>query len=315
MTTRAGTRKPTAPSMPSVAVIGPGNWGSSLINALHKARVPVNEIVLPRPSRRPSRGLRFTPFNRARLDASILWLCVPDSSIAEVTSRMVHRLAKRPSQMTGQIVVHSSGALNVGVLDAAAGAGASVASVHPVMTFPTRNPVSLTGVPFGIEADASARRTLNRIVRRLGGKPFALSSSSKALYHAVGMFASPLFVSLLAAAEQIAGLAGMSPAQARSVIAPIVRASLENVFRQGAANSFSGPIARGDLVAIQLHLTNLSAHPILADVYRALSLYALEALPSRNAEGIHRLLARVPAGMSKPNDSERARRVPRSPAP
>ena len=166
------------------------------------------------------------------------------------------------------------------VLEAAAHAGASVASVHPMMSFPTRTPVPLQGVPFGVEADAASRRILNAIVRRIGGRPFAIKAANKALYHAVGVLSSPLLVSHLAAAQQAAALAGFSPRQARRLIEPIARATLDNFFLRGAGKSFSGPIARGDVQTIRLHLQALKPHPILAGVYRSLALYALDALPA-----------------------------------
>jgi predicted short-subunit dehydrogenase-like oxidoreductase (DUF2520 family) len=225
----------------------------------------------------------------------VLWLCVPDAAIAAVTRRLVRRsgaLGSRllGSPLKGQIVVHSSGALSAQVLQAAARAGASVASVHPVMSFPTRTPVPLRGVSFGVEADAGSRRILNAIVRQIGGRPFSIESGNKALYHAVGMLSSPLLVSHLVAAQQAAVLAGFSRRQARALIEPIARATLDNVFLRGAEKSFSGPIARGDVQTIRLHLRALKPHPMLAGVYRSLALYALEALPSPGKRELRRLL-------------------------
>ena len=264
----------------SVSIIGPGNWGSSLAHALGVAGVPVHEVIVP------------ATLNRARLEADILWLCVPDAAIAGVTRRLVRRLAARG--LKGQIVVHSSGALSTEVLQAAADVGASVASVHPVMSFPNRTPVPLRGVPFGVEAEAADRRILHAIVRRIGGRPFPIKAShragAKALYHAVGMLSSPLLVSHLVAAQEAAALAGLSPRQARRLIEPIARATLDNVFLAGAEKSFSGPIARGDVHTIRLHLQALEAHPMLAAVYRSLALYALEALPAQGKEKLRRLL-------------------------
>jgi predicted short-subunit dehydrogenase-like oxidoreductase (DUF2520 family) len=164
-------------------------------------------------------------------------------------------------------------------LQAAAESGSSVGSVHPLMSFPTRTPVALKGVFFAVEADAAASRVLNQLVRRIGGRPFAIKAASKALYHAVGVLSSPLLVSHLAAAYEAAAHAGFSPRQARRLIEPIARATLDNFFRHGPARSFSGPIARGDVDTIRLHLQALKPHPILASVYRSLALYALEALP------------------------------------
>ena len=104
------------------------------------------------------------------------------------------------------------------------------------------------------------------------------------------MLSSPLLVSHLVAAQEAAALAGFSPRQARRLIEPIARATLDNVFLRGAGKSFSGPIARGDVQTIRLHLQALEAHPMLADVYRSLALYALESLPAQGRQTLRRLL-------------------------
>jgi predicted short-subunit dehydrogenase-like oxidoreductase (DUF2520 family) len=277
---------------PSVSIIGLGNWGSSLARALTDAEVPLHEVVVRgrRSARKTVRALPLTDLDRARLEADVLWLCVPDGSIAQVTARLVKRVADRG--LEGQIVVHSSGALSAGVLQAAAKAGASVGSVHPLMSFPTRTPVTVKGVSFAVEADPASSRVLNALVRRIGGRPFAIKAASKALYHAVGVLSSPLLVSHLAAAHEAAARAGFRPRQARRLIEPIARATLDNFFRNGPAKSFSGPIARGDVETIRLHLQALKPHPILASVYRSLALYALDTLPSPGRTALQTSLRR-----------------------
>src|SRR5450631_1034755 len=170
----------------SVSVVGLGNWGSSLAHALNAAGVSLQEVILSSarsgaghsalPGTLLPRTLPLTTLDQAQLKADVLWLCVPDAAIARVTGQMVKRAGKEG--LKGQIVVHSSGALSAQVLQAAARAGASVASVHPVMSFATRVPVSLQGVPFGVEAEAASRRILNAIVRQVGGRPFAVAAGS-----------------------------------------------------------------------------------------------------------------------------------------
>jgi predicted short-subunit dehydrogenase-like oxidoreductase (DUF2520 family) len=263
---------------PSVSIIGLGNWGNSLARALTDAGVPLHEVVVRGRLSARKTSLPLTNLDRAHLDADVLWLCVPDKAIAPVTARLVKRTAGQ--DLAGQIVVHSSGAVSAGVLQPAMNAGASVGSVHPLMSFPTRTPVTLKGVSFAVEANAASSRVLNQLVRRIGGRPFAIKASSKALYHAVGVLSSPLLVSHLAAAYEAAARAGFSPRQARRLIEPIARATLDNFFRNGPARSFSGPIAREDLDTIRLHLQALKPHPMLASVYRSLALYALDILPS-----------------------------------
>jgi predicted short-subunit dehydrogenase-like oxidoreductase (DUF2520 family) len=278
----------------TVSIIGPGNWGISLAHALIAAGVRLDEVIVRRArSASPAkwaRTLPLLPLNRAQLEADILWLCVPDAAIEQVTRRLVARVGKRG--LKGQMVVHSSGALSSEALSAAARVGAFVASVHPVMSFPTRTPAPLRGVPFGVEADAAGRRILNAVVRRIGGRPFVIETANKALYHAVGMLSSPLLVSHLCAAEQTAALAGFSPRQRRRLIEPIVRTTLDNFFLRGPDKSFSGPLARGDVHTIRLHLRALEPHPILAGVYRSLAVSALDVLPACNRKKLRSSLER-----------------------
>lgn len=292
------------PFLPTIAVIGLGNWGTSLAHGLRASAIPPDEVIRTSGSTRPgarARGLPLVNWGQARFEAKIFWLCVPDSAIESVVHRLVGKMetqsgSSRRPPLSGRIVVHSSGALSSTILKGASDAGASVASVHPLMTFPSRIPVSLSGTPFGVEASGRTRSTLHAIVRRLGGRPFDLDDSAKALYHAATVMASPLLVSLLAATEQAAALAGLRPRQARLLLEPIAQATVKNVFARGANNSFSGPIARGDGAVIRLHLQALARHPMLAGVYRALALYALDALPARKRAELRHILRHPASG-------------------
>jgi predicted short-subunit dehydrogenase-like oxidoreductase (DUF2520 family) len=262
-----------------IAIIGLGNWGTSLAAALTHAGLPPREIIVPR--RKPSSAIRTVSWKKAALDARVLWLCVPDSAISEIAVQ----IASRRPDLRGQIVVHSSGALTVNALEPARRAGATVASIHPAMTFPTRSPVPLDGILFGVEtASPAARRTLHQIIRKLGGHSFDISSKNKALYHAAGTLASPLLVCVLTAAIETARLAGLDSKTAGQWVEALATATSRNVFARGPSRSFSGPFARGDAPTIHLHLQALQKHPILADVYRSLALHALNTLPVRNRQ-------------------------------
>ena len=261
----------------SVAVIGAGNWGGSLVAALKHAGAGPVEVV-------GRKGWR-----RAKLDARVIWVCVPDGAIAEVALRIAERRGKEG--LRGQIVLHSSGALTAEVLEAARQAGAKVAGVHPVMSFPTRRVVALDGVMFGVEArDTAVRRELHALVRRLGGVPFAVTAETKALYHAAGVMASPLMVAGLTASMETARLAGLDKKTAAKWVQALAEVSAKNVFSRGPERSFSGPFARGDTGTIDLHLEAMAEHPLLTDVYGALGRYAVERLPVKNRSGLEKAL-------------------------
>ena len=253
---------------------------------LRATDIQLREIVVRKKLR--GRSLPTVAWSKAAFDAKVIWLCVPDSAIAATAAAVVER---RP-ELKGQIVLHSSGALTVEALEVARKAGAQVASVHPAMTFPSRDVVPLRGVLFGVEApEARTLRTLRALIRKLGGKPFALDSEKKALYHAAGTLASPLLVSALTAAMETAQLAGLDAQTAREWVEALAAKTASNVFERGAGKSFSGPFARGDAETIHLHLQALLPHPILAELYRALARHAIETLPVRNAASLREVLS------------------------
>lgn len=299
---------------PEVSIIGLGNWGTSLAAALTAARIPLREVVVRRRRRAnlPLVSLPLVSWNSAKLDARILWLCVPDSAIEETAREIV----RRHGDLSGQVVAHSSGALTVAALEAAHRAGAQVASLHPAMTFPTRDLVNLHGVFFGVEAeDAATRRLLHSLTRKLGGRPFDLRPEDKALYHAAGTFASPLLLSALdevfTAAVETARLAGLPPKIAQEWTKALAAPTTRNFFARGAEKSFSGPFVRGDADTIRLHLKALEPHPILAEIYRSLAEHAVAALPVRNGRELSRALVRS----DRPRRSAGAgKRSPRSQA-
>lgn len=269
-----------------VAIIGLGNWGCSLAHACLAAGVALSEVVVRSRRSRLDSKLHLVRFEDAKLEAKVIWLCVRDGEIAETAKRIVSRRRR----LDDQIVLHSSGALNSQALAVAKKAGAQVGSIAPVMSFPTKTPVSLHGVMFAVESGPRMRRQLEALVRRLGGDPFPIDSAKKPLYHAAATLASPLLVSELSAAMTVAQFAGLPPKQAARWVGALARATQANVIVQGANKSFSGPFARGDVTTIRLHLESLAVHPILKDIYRSLARHAVEVLPTQNRSEIKSLL-------------------------
>jgi predicted short-subunit dehydrogenase-like oxidoreductase (DUF2520 family) len=224
----------------------------------------------------------------------VLWLSVPDAVIEKTAEWLVaHR-----ADLRGQVVVHSSGALDRSVLAAAEGAGAQTGSVHPMMSFPTRRIVPLKGIRFAVEAaDAAVRKELFALVKNLGGRPFAIDSQGKAMYHAGAMFGSPLLVATLAAGVRVLERAGVAEKDALALLGPMAVATVANVQKQGLARSFSGPLARGDAATIKLHRKALAGHPLEAQVYDSLARFGAKDLPSADRPGIEAALDDVSAAL------------------
>ena len=77
-------------------------------------------------------------------------------------------------------------------------------------------------------------------------RPFELDDDDRAAYHAAASIASNFLVTLEAAAEEVAAAAGLEPAEARALLAPLVRTTVENWVELGPERALTGPVARGD---------------------------------------------------------------------
>ncbi len=286
------------------AIVGAGNFGSALAVSLRRAGYTIDAVIAHSrgASLRKAQGLAKEVGAQAwvgapaTLDADVVWFCVPDGEVASAAADLDRALARvstrklAKSAWKGRVALHSSGALTSDELAALRKRGASVASVHPMMTFVRRSRPSLAGVSFAIEGDAAAVRMARRIVKDLGGKAYAIRKKDKAAYHAWGTFASPLFTALLATTERIAAAAGVNRKAARRRMIPILRQTLANYAALGAPGAFSGPIVRGDVDTVKRHLRVLKTVPLARDVYLSLALASLHFLPAKNRTALEKSL-------------------------
>src|SRR5204863_100220 len=137
----------------------------------------------------------------------------------------------------GPLVGHCSGACRLDIL-----APHDAFSLHPLMTVvPGRT--SFAGA--GAAVAGSTTLGLNfavSVARVLGMRAIAISDDDRAVYHAAASIASNFLVTLEAAAERVAATAGVE----RDLLAPLVRATVENWIDVGGERALTGPVARGD---------------------------------------------------------------------
>lgn len=196
-------------------------------------------------ARLEERGIRLTD-----REPDLVLLCVPDSAISEVAGRTA----------TGPWIAHVSGATPL----AALAPHAKRFSLHPLQTFTrSRGPEQLDGAWAAVTAeheDGAARGTW--LAARLGLRPFPLDDSKRVVYHAGAVIASNYLVTLYRTAARLLNGAGV-PEEA---LVPLMRRTIENGFE------LTGPIARGDLKTVQMHVAELDRHaPDLVPMYRALA--------------------------------------------
>jgi predicted short-subunit dehydrogenase-like oxidoreductase (DUF2520 family) len=291
------TAMPKAPTeRPTVSIVGPGNLGSALAVNLSRAGYGIKFLVVRSGKRVPPETGKLARRVKAKiaflgetpLDSDLVWITVPDDAIADVATQLA---AAQEWRRTA--VFHSSGALTSDVLSALREKGANVASVHPGMTFVRQSVPRLKGVPFGVEGEPAAVRLAKKLVSDLGGSAYSIKPENKVLYHAFGAFASPMLIALMTALEQVGTAAGIKSADIRTMAAPLLRQTLSNYLKHGAAAAFSGPLVRGDVATVRKHLTALSNVPEARAAYVALSKAALNNLPVKNRAEMEKELRRL----------------------
>lgn len=278
---------------PRIAIVGAGNLAAALSVSLRAAGYGIDQIISrgnPTSLQRARRLAREVGASagtslQAQIQAEVVWFCVPDTAIATAAQSLLP-----VGNWKGKVALHSSGALTSDELNVLRKKGAAVASVHPFMTFVRGSRPRLAGVPFSIEGDRRAAQAARAIVANLRGHAFTIHKQEKEAYHTWGMFASPLLTALLAASEDVAAAAGVSRKAARQRMLPILMQTLKNYSRLGAPDSFSGPIARGDVATVRKHLKVLRQVPGVGEVYIALARAALRYLPARNRAALERVL-------------------------
>ena len=203
----------------SVAIVGAGRLGSAVARALRAADVAVEG-----------------PLGRDAVPAAaIVLLCVPDVEIAVAAENL------RGARFVG----HVSGATPLAALDAA---GGESFGLHPLQTFAGgEGPEAFRGIGAAVAGSSPEALAVARgLAERLGMTPIEISDSKRAAYHAAASIASNFLVTLQAAAEQLAAGAGIAPADARTLLAPLVRSTVDNWAERGPRDALTGPVARGD---------------------------------------------------------------------
>jgi len=200
---------------------------------------------------------------------------IPGCAVSLVASGLV-----RP----GTMVFHLSGALPSSVLVSVAELGGLVASVHPVKSFadPLDSVEDFAGTWCGIEGEAEAVASLSDVFSAIGARIFSVDTRFKAVYHAGSVLVSNYLTALVEVGVRAYQKGGLPRQTALKVMEPLVRGTLDNVFRVGTVQALTGPIARGDCEVVSRQLAALDDWDSeIALVYRALGRIALDLATRR----------------------------------
>jgi predicted short-subunit dehydrogenase-like oxidoreductase (DUF2520 family) len=232
---------------PCVGVVGAGRLGSALAAALRDAGYPVDG-----------------PARRGQVPAGdAILICVPDDEIPNAAATVGG---------AAPLVGHTSGATPLSALSPAARTGAALFGLHPLQTL-SQEAADFEGAGCAIAGTTDdARGFARRLAADLGMTPFEIDDQARPAYHAAASIASNFLVTLEAAAERMAVAAGLEPPEARRLLGPLVRRSVENWAQLGPEAALTGPIARGDEGTVELQRRAVATEaPELLDLFDELA--------------------------------------------
>jgi predicted short-subunit dehydrogenase-like oxidoreductase (DUF2520 family) len=274
-----------------VAIIGAGRMGQGIGNALAGAGQNVTLLGRRAQDVDPPFSLAdaWTPTLRS---SELVFIATPDTAIESVAAEVAGLGVVGP----GHVVLHLAGPLDRGALSPLAGSQAGLGSFHPLQTVadPVRAAERLRGAYAGLEGDERAIAMGRRVAKLLSMSPITVPRGAKAKYHAGAVIAANYTIGLLGAAQRLAVEAGIDPETAARMYLPLAAGALDNVAAMGPVEALTGPIRRGDLATLRLHLLSLSSRD--QDLYRMVGQTVLQlargaGLAEERAQQIEALLA------------------------
>lgn len=258
--------------MLTVNVIGAGAVGQTLGHLFVKHQIATILGVVNRSEASARSAIQFIGEGTYYMTAAdlphadVTLITTPDHTFSDILEQLVHNPLLEP----GAIVVHCSGALTSEYLSVLRDRNLVVASIHPMMSFkqPDVSVNQFVKIPCALEGDAPALDMVTGLFTAIGGQVYPIQKDKKALYHVAAVFASNYQVTLAQQAHSCLRAAGLSEWQAKHLVTVIMRSMVTHISHAvEPKDALTGPIQRGDLVAIQQHLAALSDLPHLRDLY------------------------------------------------
>ncbi len=265
----------------TVAIIGAGRVGSAVGFLLNRAGYSVTGVAArtlasaEKAAAFIGAGIATADAVQATSGADIVFITTPDRAIREVCSA----LAAAGAIKAGAVVVHTSGAHSLDMLDAAKERGAWRAVLHPLQSLASREDGvrNLPGSYFRVEADPEAIGPAKAVVKELGGTELVMpewhsDKESAALYHAGAVAVSNYFVALVDYGLKFYEALGAEKKEALKAVLPLIKGTLHNIETLGLPDALTGPIMRGDVETVRQHLTAMRKRtPELVNLYQTLA--------------------------------------------
>jgi len=265
---------------PTVAIVGCGTVGTAIGKLLARADYCITGVATRslETAARAAKAVGAERFSDSPWDitrqARVVFITTPDDAIRSTCEA----ISEQKGFQEQALVIHCSGALSSEILLPARDCGALVATLHPLQSFASVDQAEkLVPRSFcAVEGDEAALPLVRQLVKDLDGVLIEITAEAKVLYHASAVAASNYLVTLIHLALELNRKAGVPPDIFFEALLPLIQGTLTNIGAKGIPEALTGPIARGDVDTVAVHLKAIEeGTPELLEIYRTLGLYTV----------------------------------------
>lgn len=270
-----------------ISIIGIGRLGGALAIALSANGCEIENLVARNTenskkiieviSQKP-RILKTSELEE--ISSEIILITTQDSEIETVAESLSRSLKVKP------FVFHTSGSLSSENLQKLKADGCPVGSIHPLVSVSD----SLTGakhfrdVYFCLEGETTAVEKAKELVEILGGKPFSIETRYKTLYHAAAVAACGHLVAVIDVALEMLQKCDLSEEDAREILLPLIKSTIENLETQRTEQALTGTFARADAETLSRQIDVLSKN-VSNEIFEIFLLLGARSLRLAEAQG------------------------------
>ena len=225
-----------------IAIIGQGNVGSHLFNAL-KDKAIVKTVN--------SHTLENLPS-----DADLILICVSDNAIEEVVSRLPESNA---------VIAHTSGSIGINVLKEQ---GGKYGVMYPLQTFTKGVDLNYKEIPVFLEGSNLETLDILKETAALFTEDIRYADSEqRRQLHLASVFTCNFVNALAAIGEDLLKKSGID----FSAVRPLMKQTVNKLDFLTPQEAQTGPARRKDTKVLETHLSMLSSKPEYQLIYRLLT--------------------------------------------
>jgi predicted short-subunit dehydrogenase-like oxidoreductase (DUF2520 family) len=193
-------------------------------------------------------------------DAYFYFICVSDSAIASVSSKI-------KCERYGSIIVHTSGSAPLKEIN---GNYVNAGVFYPLQTFSKKDNLSWGDIPIIIEvANEFTRKKLFSLAKHFSKKVLVLSYEERLKMHLSAVLVNNFTNSLYVAAADF--LNGLNGSKSFELLLPLIRQTTKKIEYLSPLDAQTGPAKRNDRAVLNKHVKLLSEKKELRSVYRQVS--------------------------------------------